>query len=156
MPRNSSGAGSHEEIARIWAAIKTLGESLDAIKQEMTSLKDAFSDLSRTLSGDQNAGPSRMPDPDECYHFYAREVSTISIVRKVMLTGSAESPTVWTIIDNPPRQDSPLKTSYDDERNTLEILKFNMPLNLDIVNASQAQRRKQLREPGAKIIWQRS
>ncbi len=156
MPRNSSAAGSHEELARIWTEIKTLSESLDAIRQEITSLKEAFGDFSRTLSGGQNAGLSRMSDSEECYHVYAREVSTIDIVRKVVLTGTAETTIVWTIVDNPPRQDLTLRASYDDQLNTLEILKQNMPMHLDILNTSQAQRRKQLRGPGTRVIWERS
>ena len=155
MRKISSEAGYSGEIARIWTEIKTLHESLDSIRQELAFIKDAINDSSHAPFNDQNAEPISMPNPEEHGLVYAQQVSTIDIVRKVMLTQDEGNPIIWTIVEDPPPVDSPQKLPYDDQLDTLQILQYNMPLNLDILNTSKAQRRKQLREPNAKIIWER-
>jgi hypothetical protein len=155
MPKISSGAGSSEEITQIWTEIKTLHQSLDSIRQELAFVKDAINDSSQTLFNNQNEESISMPNAEDHSHAYAQEVSTIDIVLKVILTQYEGNSIIWTIIEDPPPADSPQKPTYDDQLDTLEILKYNMPLNLDILNTAKARRRKQLHGPDAKIIWER-
>lgn len=152
MKRSNSKGNSPDEFARIRLEIKDLSESLASLRQEVGSLKEAISSLLGTQFGNDAA---QLPGIRQHCVVYAQEVSTIDIVRKVLLIESGDIPTIWTIIDDPPPADSPHRVTYASQLHTLRILQSNMPLHLEILSSSKASRRKQLRAPNAQLIWER-
>jgi hypothetical protein len=86
---------------------------------------------------------------------YVDLIQDINMVREVRLGETGQVATIWTIIDDPPAEDSPLKPTYDENLHTLEILKYNMPVELHILSVSEVAGEKQTQQPDTKLVWQR-
>jgi len=152
-PSDPSQSEFHNEISRIWREIEGLRESVESLRRELTSFHNIMG-ISPGISPDQYpAEPAPERIEAQC-HSYVDLISDITIVRQVLLTQTEQVATIWTIVADPPADDSPDRLTYDDERHTLAILKHNMPLNLEILTISELASTEQLQTEDVKLIWQ--
>ena len=147
-PRSEIGS----ELARMWHEIAGLRESVESLRRELAALGQTMGVLPAVPSAGYPVESAQERLEAQC-NSYVDLISDIGIIREVLLSQSEQRATIWTIIDNPPAEDSPERPSYDDQRHTLAILEQNMPLDLQIVSVSEMAEAEQ---PGEmKLMWRR-
>ena len=151
---NSSQSELHAELAKIRSEIKSLRDSVESVKQELASFIEAHDVLPSVPSTGYATEPA-VDRAEKWCNTYVDLIQDIDMVREVRLGETGQVATIWTIIDDPPAEGSPLKLTYDENLHTLEILKYNMPVDLQILNVSEVTEEKQPLQAETKLIWQR-
>ncbi len=144
-----------DELAKIWREIENLHKIVESIRRELVFRKETVGELP-IMPSERYPVETALERTEQDCNIYVDVIRDIDIVRQVLLaqaqTGAAT--TIWTIIDDPPPEDSPLKSIYDDKLHTLQILKHNMPFNSDLLTMAQLSDKEKLRHPTMKIMWQ--
>lgn len=144
----------HDELEKIWRELEILRENLESIKRELILYKKPNIEL-QMIPSERNYEEAALQNSEKECNIYVDVVRDIDIVRKVLLIQTGMNMTIWTIIDDPPPENSPLKTVYDDKLNTLQILKHNVPFKMEILNVAQLRKRGEFQRANSKTVWQR-
>ena len=153
-PSDSAQSEFRSELTKVWREIAGLRESVESLRRELASFIETLGILPGISSASYPVEPTLERIESQC-NSYVDLISDIAIVCEVLLTQTEQAATIWTIVDDPPAEDSPDKSAYDDERHTLAILEHNMPLNLKILSVSELSRAEHLQTPDVKLIWHR-
>lgn len=89
---------------------------------------------------------------------YVERVRTIGIVRKVLLIETEDIPTIWTIIDALPFEDSLRQPIYEAQLHVLRALEATTRLDFYVLNVSELPEGEQLTHivpSGGKLLLER-
>ena len=89
---------------------------------------------------------------------YVERVSTLRIVRKVLLVETEDIPTIWTIIDSTPFEDSVREPIYQAQLQVLRALEGTTLLDFYVLNVSELPEDEELDNvvpANAKLLWER-
>ena len=154
---NESTPNILNDIKEIRDDIQGLKQSMDFIIHELANHKDSIESLRQEMYGRSPVESPVRDSIDKLSQAYLGTVSTIDIVQRVFIAESGDTATFWTVIDTPPDENSLGKQTYDEQVNTLHILKGNLPIDFHIVNEAEltSKEHDELVPSKAKLIWQR-
>ena len=144
-----------DEVAKMRQEIDALRQAVESMEKELLICKEAI--LHQESRGIPFVEETKKDPFEELCNFCLEIVSPVEIVRQIFVAGVREAATFWAIIDTPPSEDSHRKT-YDDQLDTLRILKYNVPFNfevLDVAELPEKQKTEDAIPPDAKLIWER-
>ncbi len=152
-----------DELARMKHEINALCNSVEVLKKELSLCRDSIAEMRKEPSGGlsdelisaEQAVPRALKG---LCNNYLEIVSTIDIARQVFLAEDAGTATIWTILDDPPAEDSSHAPLYNEQLKTLSILRDNLPVEFCLLNASELLEGKQTEDiipSHARLIWER-
>ncbi len=152
------------ELAKLKGEVAELRSGLEALRRELASCQEVIADLYRSsLERPAGGGASLEPaSPAELTETVCRNyldvVSINAIVREVHLMESGGTMTMCTVVDNPPPEGAPERAKYDEQLDTLDILRNNMPFDFYVMSVQQLAEEKDLAkmlQAEARLIWER-
>ena len=148
-----------DEVTRMRQEIDTLRNEMESMKQDLSLCKEALCNMRqelREIPVMEEAKPKKDPFEEVC-QFCSDIISPIEIVRQIFAAGTREAALFWTIVDNPPSKNSLCK-AYDEQLDTLNILKHNVPFVFEVLSVtelSEGEKTGEVISPDAKLIWER-
>lgn len=124
-----------DEISDIRQGIVTLRNDMEAMKQELSSYKQAINELRITKV--DKIDVTKLTSVRDLCKSYVDLIGNIDLVIQVFLVESEDVATIWTIIDAPPFEDSRREPIYEAQVKILSIQKGNKPLDFHILNISE-------------------
>ena len=154
---NESAPNFLNDMKEIREDIQGLKQSIDFIIHELAHQRESIESLQREQYSRAPAEIPKRDSVDKLSQAYLGTVSTIAIVQKVFITESGDTATFWTVIDNPPDNNSSEQQTYEEQVNTLHILKENLPIDFHIISETELTSKEcdEPIPPKAKLIWQR-
>ncbi len=146
-PNDSPQFELSDEIAKIRLDLGDLRNTTNLILKELSLCREAIAKLHREVSGRPSPKETRVSPIEQLCKTYLDVVSNMKIIHKVFCITAGNTATFWTIVDTPPPEDSPSIPQYNEQLNTLLILKENMPVDFYILDVSELSEEKQQEEP---------
>ena len=147
-----------DEVTDMKREIDSLRISMATMNRELSSYKQTIDKLCETVYGSLSTQQTKATRVDELCKDYVDMVSTIEVVRRILLVEDSGVTTIWTIIDAPPFEDSLRTPIYEAQIKILSTLKENIPLDFYVLNLSEISEDEELESivpSNAKLVWER-
>jgi len=147
-----------DEVADMKREIDTLRIRIVTMNQELISCKQTIDKLCKTVYESPPKEKTRSTRVDKLCKDYVDIISSIDIVRQILLVEDKDITTIWTIIDAVPF-DSSLRTPiYDAQGKIFSVLEEDIALDFYVLNLSELPEKQELESiipPSAKLVWER-
>jgi len=147
-----------DEITEMRREIDILRYRAKSVEQELASCKQTIDEMSKVVYEGLTIKQTKLATIADLCKAYVDLVSTINIVRQVLIVTTNHIATIWTIIDAPPFQDSLRTPIYDAQVKILSTLKENIPLDFYVLNVAELSEDEKLEDiipSNAKLVWER-
>jgi hypothetical protein len=147
-----------DEVTEMRQEIDTLRNRLEFIEQELSSSKEIIDELRTEVYRRPVIKQTELATVGELCKAYVEMVSTINIVRQVLLVEVKNLTTIWTIIDTTPFEDSLRTPIYEAQIKILSTLKEDIPLDFYVLNVSELSENEKTESTvpaNAQLLWER-
>lgn len=147
-----------DEVADMKREIDTLRIGMATMNRELSSYKQTIDKLCKTVYESPSKEQTKSTRVDKLCKDYLDMVSSIDVVRQILLVEDKDITTIWTIIDAAPFESSLRTPIYNAQVKIYSEMEDDIALDFHVLNLSEFQEKQELKSiipPSAKFIWER-
>lgn len=145
-----------DEVADMKREIDTLRIGMATMNRELSSYKQTIDKLCKTVYESPSKEQTKSTRVDKLCKDYVDIVSSIDVVRQILLVEDKDITTIWTIIDAAPFESSLRTPIYDAQVKIFSVLEEDIALDFYVLNISELPEKQELESiipPSAKLVW---